>query len=164
MNLLKTKTATFTPANIITSFIVYELDTWSRDLNSDFTLKDGLFGGVKLAKTADPDKQVYTRYGIGFNSHSEFSLTDRNVGKNVSIFGVNVSSSVHIDDKKKYILILVKTPTQGLDNTTLTEEAQYSINFSRSNRKLCLRLHGNRSNSFLFVNAMKIYQVQSKRF
>ena len=63
------------------------------------------------------------------------------MGKNVIIFGVNVSSSVHIDDKKKYILILGKTPTQGLDDTTLTEEAQYSINFSRSNRKLCLRLH-----------------------
>ena len=34
-------------------FIAYELDTWSRDLNSDFTLKHCLFGGVKLAKNAD---------------------------------------------------------------------------------------------------------------
>ena len=31
--------------------IVFKLDTWSRDLKSDFTLNDCLFGGVKLAKS-----------------------------------------------------------------------------------------------------------------
>ena len=46
-----------------------------------------------------------------------------------------MSSSVHIDNKKKYILILGKGPMQGLDDTTLKAEAEYSINFSRSNRK-----------------------------
>ena len=44
-----------------------------------------------------------------------------------------MSSSVHIDNKKKYIYILGKSPTQGLDDAMLTAEAQYSINFSRSN-------------------------------
>ena len=34
-------------------FIGYELDTWSRDLNSDFTLKYCLLRGVKLVKNAD---------------------------------------------------------------------------------------------------------------
>ena len=63
-----------------------------------------------------------------------------------------MSSSVHIDNKNKNILILGKGPTRGLDDTTLTGEAQYSINFSRSNRKFCLSLHYG-SNSFLFVNA-----------
>ena len=73
-----------------------------------------------------------------------------------------MSSSVHIDNKKKYILILDNGPTQGLDDTRLTAEAQYSINFSRSNRKFCLSLHYNGSNSFLFVNATKIYQFKAK--
>ena len=41
-----------------TEQIVYKLDTRSRDLNSDFTLKDYLFGGVKLAKNSDPDKYI----------------------------------------------------------------------------------------------------------
>ena len=41
-----------------------------------------------------------------------------------------MSSSVHIDNKKKDILILGIGPTQKLDDTTLTAEAQYSINFS----------------------------------
>ena len=66
----------FTPPNIIIFFIVYELGTWSRDLNSDFTLKDCLFGDVKLTKNANPDKYVYTGYGIGFNSRSGLSLPD----------------------------------------------------------------------------------------
>ena len=58
--------------------------------------------------------------------------------------------------------ILGKGSTQGLDDTALTEEAQYSINFSRSNAKFCLSLHYNGSNSFLFVNATKIYKFKTK--
>ena len=49
------------------------------------------------------------------------------------IFGVDVRSSLHIDNKKKDILNLGKDPTQGLENTTLTTEAEYSgcvYNFS----------------------------------
>ena len=88
------KNATFTPTNIINLFILYELDTRSRDLNSDFTLKDCLFGGVKLSKNGDPDKYVYSGYGIGFDLRSEFSLSDGSVSKNVIIFGVDIRSSV----------------------------------------------------------------------
>ena len=33
-----------------------------------------------------------------------------------------MSSSVHADNKKKYILIFGEGPTQGLDGTTLTTE------------------------------------------
>ena len=64
-----------------------------------------------------------------------------------------MSSSAHIDNKGKDISILGKGPTQGLDDTTLTTEAKYLINFSRSQRKFCLSLHYNGLNSFLFVNA-----------
>ena len=54
-------------------FNVYELDAWSRDLNSNFTLKGCLFGGVKLTTNADLGKYVYTEYGIEFDLCSEFS-------------------------------------------------------------------------------------------
>ena len=74
----------------------------------------------------------------------------------IIIFGVDMISPVSIDNKTKYILILSFDPTQGLDDTTLTAEAQYSINFSRSNRKFCISLHYNGGNSFLFVNATRI--------
>ena len=40
-----------------------------------------------------------------------------------------MSSSVHINNKKKYILIFGKGSTQGLDDTTLTAGTEYAINF-----------------------------------
>ena len=41
---------------MVNLFIAYELDTWSWDLDTDFSLKDCLFGAVKLTKNADTDK------------------------------------------------------------------------------------------------------------
>ena len=81
------------------------------------------------SKNADRDKNVYCDYDIGFNSRSELSIPDGSVGKNVIIFGIDMSSSVHIDNKGKDILILGKGPTQELDYIMLTAEAQYSIIF-----------------------------------
>ena len=49
--------------------------------------------------------------------------------KNEIIFRVNNSSSRHIDDKNKDILILGKDPTQELRNTTFSAKAECSINF-----------------------------------
>ena len=63
-----------------------------------------------------------------------------------------MDSSVHNDDKKKYILILGKGPTQGLDGTTLATEKIYLINFTEHNKKFCLSLHYNGANSYLFAN------------
>ena len=65
---------------------------------------------------------------------------------------------------KKDILILDKSPTQGLNDTMLTAEAQYSINFSRSNREFCLSVQYKYegSNSFLYVNTTKIYNFKAK--
>lgn len=56
-------------------------------------------------------------------------------GKNMKIFGANMGSTVHIDNNNKDISILGKDPTKGLDNTTITAEAQHSINFRRAKRK-----------------------------
>ena len=107
----------------MTIFTVYELDTSSRNLNSDFTLKNCLFEGAKLAKNTDPDKYAYSSCVIGFDSRSQFSLTDRSMGKNAIIFGVDMASSVHIDNKKKDTLPPVKGPIKGLVDTKLTAEA-----------------------------------------
>ena len=59
-----------------------------------------------MAKNADPDKYVYIGYGIEFDSRSEFSLPDNRVDKNAIIFGVDMNSSVHINNLKDDILIL----------------------------------------------------------
>ena len=84
------------------------------------------------------------------------------MGKNVIIFGADMSSSVHIDNKEKDILILGEGSTQGLDDPTLTAEAKYPINFTQSRKRFIFTLHYNESNSFLFVNATKIYQFKTK--
>ena len=123
-----------------------------------------MFRVVKLTKNADPNKCSYSGYGIGFDSRSLFAFPGIDWGKNVVIVGVVNSSSMHIDNKKKVILVLGEGPTQGLDNTAITADAKYSINFSRSKRKFCLSLHYDRSNSFLFVNATKIYQFKAKNY
>ena len=73
-----------------------------------------------------------------------------------------MSSSVHVDNKGKDILILGEGPTQGLDDTTLTAEAKYSINFTQSGKRFVLSLHYNGSNSFLFIHATKVYQFKAK--
>ena len=71
-------------------------------------------------------------------------------------------SSVHLDNKGKDILILDEGPTQGLDDTTLTAEAKYPINFTQSRKRFVLSLHYNGRNNFLFVNATIVYQFKAK--
>ena len=58
----------FTPNSLVNLFLVYELNTCSKDLNTEFTLKDCLLGNVKTTKNPDPDKYPYSGYGIGFIS------------------------------------------------------------------------------------------------
>ena len=83
---------------MVNYFIVYELDSWLQDLCTDFTLGVCLFGGVKLARNTDPDKYVYSGYGIGFDTRIEHSLPDGSIGKNCIIFGADMSSLMHIDN------------------------------------------------------------------
>ena len=72
-----------------------------------------------------------------------------------------MSSSVHVNNKGKDILILGEGPAQVLDDTTLTAEAKYPINFTQSGIRFVLSLHYNGSNGFLFVNATKVYQFKA---
>ena len=104
-----------------------------------------------MTKNADTEKYGYSGYGIGFDRRSSFSFPIGRFGQNVLSFGADMSSSAHIDNKKKDILILGKGPTQGLEHT-LTAEKMYSINFIVKKQKLCLSLHYNRANSYLFIN------------
>ena len=73
--------ALFSPNNVINLFIVYWLGRWTRDLSTDFTLTDCLFGAVKLTKNADRDKYKYSGYDKGFTLCSEISLSDGSMGK-----------------------------------------------------------------------------------
>ena len=121
-------------------YIVYELGAFSSN-DSDPTLKNCLFGAVPLTK-----KKKF--------KGGEF-------GQNMLIFGLDMSSSVHIDSKKKNILVLGIGPTQGLEHA-LTAEKMYEIKFTVKNKKFCLNLHYNGANSYLFVNGTEIYNLKQK--
>ena len=107
---LKQDKITFYHRIVVNIYIVYELCASSSNPN-DPTLKDCLFGAVTLTKNADIDKYGYSGYGIGFDRRSSFSFPGDGFGQNIIIFGVDMCSSVRIDNNKKDILILGKGPT-----------------------------------------------------
>ena len=72
-----------------------------------------------------------------------------------------MSSSTKIDNRKKDMLILGKGPTQGPDHT-MRAEKMYSYNFTVTGKKLCLSLHYNGANSYLFVNGTEIIKLKAK--
>ena len=59
-----------------------------------------MFGAVKLTKHADVDLCKYFGYGIGFDRKGSYSIGDE-IGRNIMIFGVDMSLSSHNVDKKK---------------------------------------------------------------
>ena len=113
---------------IVNIYIVYELAA-SSSHDSDPTTKNYLFGAVTLTKNADIEMYKYSGYGIGFDRRPSFSFPKGGFGQNVLIFGANMSTSIHVDNKKKDILVLGRGPTQELEST-LTAEKMYSINFT----------------------------------
>ena len=138
---LKQPKLSYTHGTIVNIYIAYELGASSSHFN-DPTLKNWLFGAVTLTKNADIDKYGYSGYGIRFDRRSSFSFPGGRFGSNVIIFGVDMNSSAHIDNKKKDVLILGKGLIQGLEYT-LTTEKMYSINFTVIKTKFCLSLHYN---------------------
>ena len=146
---------------MVNIYIVSELRVSSSHIN-DPTIKNCLFGAVILTKNADIDRYRYSGYGIGFDRRGSFSFPGGGFGQNVIIFGKNMSSSPHIDNKGKDILILGLGPTQGLGENSLTAEKMYSINFTVTKKTFCLSLHYIRANSYLFANGTEIYKFKAK--
>ena len=76
-----------------------------------------------MTKNADPDKLEYSGYGIRFDACGTFSLfVGSAFGKNVIKFGADMSSSVHIGNKKNDTVTFGKGLTDGFDDNTLTIE------------------------------------------
>ena len=143
---LKQLSHILTHEKVLNIYIVYELTT-SRSHDSDPTIKNCLFGAVTLIKNADIEKYKYSGYGIRFDRRSDFSFPSGGFGQNLLIFGADMSTSMHIDNKKKDILLLGRGPAQGLEST-LTAEKMYSINFT--------------GNSYLFVNGTEICKFKAE--
>ena len=113
---------------ILNLYIVYELNTWPRNRTNNFTLKNCLFGTVKLVRNTIKSKFTCTVQVIAFDSSF-----GNDFARNVVIFGVDNSSSSHTDNQKNKFLVLREGPTQGINDSTGSAEKSISINFSRAN-------------------------------
>ena len=149
--------------NIVNIYIVYLIDPISNSRNTDYTVQNALFGGVKITKNAtDTSKHKYEGYGICFDEGGTFSKGGINNGRNVLIFGVHENSLVHANNKANNIYVVGNFIVQGINDTTLYAEKLYSQNFTAANKKFVLSLHYNGDDSYLFVNGKRELKFKAK--
>ena len=97
-------------------------------------------------------------FAFEFDARLQFLWrSDGSWGKNVIALGTDTSSFVHVDNKNENILVLCEGPREDLYGNTRTAEANYPISFTAPGKRFVLSLHYNGSNSFLFVNAVKMF-------
>ena len=159
-DLLKQKKVTCNHGPTVNIYTVYRLIPTTKD--SSITLQNCLFGAVKLTKNSDIDKYKYFGYGNGFDSRGNFTHPVGGYGRNVIVFGADLSSYTHANNKTRSILVLGKAFIQGIDCTTIYAEKIYSTNFTVENKTFCLSLHYNGDNSYLFVNGKEIINFKAK--
>ena len=97
-----------TPKNVINLYISYILSPWLRNLNTDFTLNNFLFGSIKLTKNSDLHKYKCCEYGIELDSRS-FD-TGESMGRNVIVFGADIRSFPK--QRKIYLNFWLRTNTR----------------------------------------------------
>ena len=150
--------------SILDIYIVYSLS--QKTITSDNVLKNCLFGATIVTKpgnTTHTDKYIYFGYGLGFDSKGKFTHPRGGIARNIIIFGVNSSNSIHATNKTPNILILGQGLTQKVNNTTIYSGKMYSPNFSAENKIFCLSLHRNGNNSYLFVNGKEVNKFKAEK-
>ena len=100
--------------NIVNVYIVYDLAAWPRNPTNNFKFKNCLFGATNIVKNSDKEQYVYSAYGVTFDSAVSWSFSN-GTARNVIIFDVNNSSSLHVKNRKYNFLILGLAPTYGIN-------------------------------------------------
>ena len=156
-SLLMKDKITYNHGKIVNIYIVYRLST---SITSDITLENCLFGAVKITKNLKIN--TYSGYGIAFDSGGSFLHPSGGYGKNVIIFGADLTISVHANNRGNNILVLGKEFIQEIHGTITCEEKMYSTNFTVTNKNFCFSLHYNGDSSYLFVNGKEISNFKAK--
>ena len=73
-----------------------------------------------------------------------------------------MSSSTHSNNRANNILVLGKDFIQGINGTAIYADKMYSVNLSATRTRLCLSLHYNGDNSYLFVNVKEKIKFKAK--
>ena len=156
--------------NVINIYCVYEIQPTSSSRDTSFTIQNALFGAMQITKNAtDNSKNNYKGYGICFDERSQFGHTiteggfaHTTNGRNVLIFGVDMSFSVHATNKANNIYVMGDGLTQGIHDTTLYVEKNYWRNFTDPGKKFIIRLHYNGDESYFFVNGRQELKFKAK--
>ena len=116
--------------NAINIYCVYELQPITASRDNSYTIQSALFGAMQITK--DPtnnSKNNYKGYGLCFDERSNFSHTitqdgrqRTSNGKNVLIFGADMSSSIHATNRANHIYCFGEGLTQGINDTTIYAE------------------------------------------
>ena len=157
-NFLKQNKITYNHGSIVNIYVAYRLTPKINLRGIGSTLQSLV--QLNLRK-ADIDKYKCSGY-IAFDSRGSFSHPSEGYGGNVIIFGIDLSSSTHSNNKTESILVLGKDFIQEIDSTTIYGEKMYSTDFTVGNKKFCLSLHYNGDNSYLFVNGKEIINFNAK--
>ena len=119
--------------NIINIYCVYKLDPIASSRDTSVTIQDALFGAMQITKSAtDNSKNNYKGYDICFDEKSQFSHTITEYGRtrttngrNVLIFGADMSFSIHATNRANHIYVMGDGLTQGINDTTIYVEKKY---------------------------------------
>ena len=155
--------------NVINIYIVYKVTPISSTRNTDYTIQNALFGAMKITKNTDSSKNNYKGYGLCFDEGGEFGHTVKQGNfnrvtnaKNVIIFGVDMSSSVHATNRANNIYVMGKEFIQGINDTTIYAEKLFHNNFTEHGVKFVLSLHYNVDDSYLFANGRQELKFKAK--
>ena len=146
--------------NAINIYCVYKLDPIASSRDTSFTIQNALFGAMQITKNAtDNSENNYEGYGICFDERSQFSHTitengraHTKNGRNVLIFGVDMSFSAHATNRANHIYLMGDGLMQGINDTTLYVEKNYRRNFTDHGKKFIISLQYNGDESYFFVN------------
>ena len=132
--------------NVINVYCVYEIQPIASSRDTTFTIQNALFGAMQITKNAVNSKNNYKGYGICFDERSQFGHTiteggraDTTNGRNVLIFGVDMSFIVHATNRANNIYVMGDGLTQGIHDTTLYVEKNYYRNFTDSGKKFYIK-------------------------
>ena len=119
--------------NAINVYCVYKLDPIASSRDTTFTIQNALFGAMQITKNTDTSKYDYKGYGICFDERSEFGHTITESGfahtteaRNVLTFGADMSFSIHKTNRANHKYIMGTGLTQGIYDTTLYAEKNFT--------------------------------------
>ena len=93
---------------------------------------------------------------------SEGGRTHITNGRNVLIFGADMSFSIHATNRANHIYLMGDRLTQGINDTTIYAEKKYFRNFTEPDVKSVLSLHYNGDDSYFFVNGRQELKFKCK--